>query len=73
MLKGVKDFKWTPKCQITFKEIKRYLFTPPFLLKTLLRKDLFVYLAAFLKDVGVILIKDEYGGTKTDILYESFS
>lgn len=68
----MKDFKWTPECQTAFKEIKRYLSTPPFLLKTLLREDLFVYLAAFPKAVGAVLIKEEYGVQKL-ICYMSHS
>ncbi|KAK3015280.1 hypothetical protein RJ639_005700 [Escallonia herrerae] len=44
-IRKAKDFEWTEECQKSFKELKRYLSSPPLLTKPVTGEDLFLYLS----------------------------
>ncbi|KAK3021186.1 hypothetical protein RJ639_045564 [Escallonia herrerae] len=56
-----KDFEWTEECQKSFKELKRYLSSPPLLTKPVTGEDLFLYLSISEVAVSTVLIREEEG------------
>ena len=61
LLKGNKKFKWNDKRQLAFDELKRYLSTPPILVKPLTGEILFLYLAVMEAVVSTVLMQDFNG------------
>ncbi|KAK3009129.1 hypothetical protein RJ639_013704 [Escallonia herrerae] len=60
-IRKAKDFKWTEECQKSFKELKRYLSSPPLLTKPVTGEDLFLYLSISEVAVSTVLIREEEG------------
>ncbi|KAK3034209.1 hypothetical protein RJ639_032789 [Escallonia herrerae] len=56
-----KDFAWMEECQKLFKELKRYLSSPPLLTKLVTGEDLFLYLSINVVAVSTTLIREEEG------------
>nr|XP_016462756.1 PREDICTED: uncharacterized protein LOC107785875 [Nicotiana tabacum] len=59
LLKKKNKFEWTPKCHHAFRDLKRYLSSPPLLSKPKEGKILFVYLAVSEVAVGAVLVRED--------------
>ena len=54
-----KSFEWTVECQQMVEDLKVYLFSLPLLSPSILRNDLFLYLAVSPAVVSVALVREE--------------
>lgn len=70
LLKKKNDFEWTSEYQHAFKDLKRYLSSPPVTVKTRGRWQLLIYLAVSKVDISVVLVREDEG-TKFPIHYVS--
>ena len=64
LLKKWKGFQWTEECDESFRDLKKYLVSPPILSFLDLGEDLFMYLAMFEHAVSVVLLKNKEGVQK---------
>ena len=58
-IKQVKNFQWSEKCQATFKDLKKYLSSPPLLTKPKPGKVLYLYLVVSLAAISFVLVHQE--------------
>ena len=58
-LRKSKDFEWTPACEQTLQDLKKYLNSPPLLSKLKDGDQLYIYLAVFEGAVSTVLIREE--------------
>ncbi|KAK3001139.1 hypothetical protein RJ639_021972 [Escallonia herrerae] len=54
-----RNFAWTEECQKSFEELKKYLVSPPLLIKPITGEDLFLYLLVSEVAVSAVLIREE--------------
>ncbi|GAB2268980.1 hypothetical protein Dimus_038750 [Dionaea muscipula] len=59
VLRGQKQFEWTPECQRAFEELKTHLASPPLLTKPVPEETLFLYLAIFDLAVSSVLVRED--------------
>ncbi|VFQ69578.1 unnamed protein product [Cuscuta campestris] len=69
-LKKVPEFQWTPECQATFEELKKYLLTPQVLAKPVKGEKLYLYLGVSPGAISSVLLREE-GDTQRPIYYVS--
>ena len=56
-----KSFEWTDECQKAFKDLKKYLLSPPLLSPSKPGEELYLYIAVSQAAVSVALVKEEEG------------
>ena len=56
-----KSFEWTEKCEEAFRELKKYLTSPPLLSTPIPKEELFLYLAVSASIVNSTLVREEHG------------
>ena len=56
-----KSFEWTDECQEAFKDLKKYLSSPPLLSPSKPREELYLYIAVSQAAVSVTLVREEEG------------
>ncbi|XP_020216847.1 uncharacterized protein LOC109800479 [Cajanus cajan] len=59
LLKKVKRFIWTPKCEASFQQFKERLGAPPILSKPVVDLDMIVYLAVSSTSISAVLIQEK--------------
>ncbi|KAK4390191.1 hypothetical protein Sango_2082400 [Sesamum angolense] len=59
VLKKIERFSWTEQCQAAFKDLKKYLASPPLLTQPRLGETLFLYLAISEGAVSAVLVREE--------------
>ena len=59
-----KLFEWTAECQKAFKNLKKYLSSPPLLNPSKPRKELYLYIAVSLTVVSAALVREEEGAQR---------
>ena len=56
-----KSFEWTDECQEAFKDLKKYLSSPPLLSPSKPREELYLYIAVSQAAVSATLVREEEG------------
>ena len=56
-----KSFEWTDECQEAFKDLKKYLSSPPLLSTSKPREELYLYIAVSQAAVSATLVREEEG------------
>ena len=56
-----KSFKWTDKYQKAFKDLKKYLSSPPLLSSSMPGEELYLYIAVSQAAVSAALVREEGG------------
>ena len=56
-----KSFEWTDECQKAFKDLKKYLSSPPLLSPSKPGEELYLYLAISQAAVNATLVREEDG------------
>ena len=56
-----KSFEWTDECQKAFKDLKKYLSSPPLLSPSMPGEELYLYIAISQAVVSAALVRDEEG------------
>ena len=56
-----KSFEWTDECQKAFKDLKKYLSSPPLLSPSMPGEELYFYIAISQAVVSAALVRDEEG------------
>ena len=56
-----KSFDWTDECQEAFKDLKKYLSSPPLLSPSKPREELYLYIAVSQAAVSATLVREEEG------------
>ena len=56
-----KSFEWTDECQKAFKDLKKYLLSPPLLSPSKPGEELYLYIAVSQVAVSAALVKEEEG------------
>ena len=56
-----KSFEWTDECQKAFKDLKKYLSSPPLLSPSRLGEELYLYIAVSQVAVSATLVREEGG------------
>ncbi|GAB2287049.1 hypothetical protein Dimus_039803 [Dionaea muscipula] len=59
VLRGQKQFEWTPECQKAFDDLKTHLASPPLLTKPVPEETLFIYLAVSDFAVSSVLVRED--------------
>ena len=59
-----KLFEWTDKCQKAFENLKKYLSSPPLLILSKPREELYLYLAVSQTVVSAALVREEEGAQR---------
>ena len=59
-----KSFEWTNECETTFNKLKAYLSSPPLLIPSMPREELYLYLAISQATVSAALVREEDGSRK---------
>ena len=54
-----KSFEWTDECQKAFKDLKKYLSSPPLLSSSMPEEELYLYIAVSQAAVNTALVRDE--------------
>jgi hypothetical protein len=57
-MKRTRKFKWTPKADKAFTELKRYLTSPPIMVAPTFRESLLLYIAATPRTASAILVAE---------------
>ena len=65
-----KSFEWTDECQKAFKDLKKYLSSPPLLSPSMPREELYLYIAVSQAVVSTALVRDE-GGSQRPVYFIS--
>ena len=65
-----KSFEWTDKCQKAFKDLKKYLSSPPLLSPSMPGEELYLYIAVSQAAVNAALVRDE-GGSQRPVYFIS--
>ena len=63
-------FEWTDECQEGFKDLKKYLSSPPLLSPSMPGEELYLYIAVSQTAVSVALVRDE-GGSQRPVYFIS--
>ena len=63
-----KSFEWTDECQKAFKDLKKYLSSPPLLSLSMPGEELYLYIAVSQAAVSAALVRDE-GGSQRRIYF----
>ena len=61
VLKHCKKFEWTADCQSAFKDIKRFLTSPPLLSRPVSGEELYLFLSIGNKSLASILVREDQG------------
>ena len=56
-----KSFEWTDECREAFKDLKKYLSSPPLLSPSKPREELYLYIAVSQAAVSATLVREEEG------------
>ena len=56
-----KSFEWMDECQEAFKDLKKYLSSPPLLSPSKPREELYLYIAVSQAAVSATLVREEEG------------
>ena len=56
-----KSFEWTDECQKAFKDLKKYISSPPLLNPSKLGEELYLYIAVSQVVVSAALVREEEG------------
>ncbi|XP_073108680.1 uncharacterized protein [Elaeis guineensis] len=67
----VKDFSWSNECRWAFEDLKRYLASPPLLVKPEVGEMLYLYLATFPEVVSSVLVQKNESRIHQPIYYTS--
>ncbi|XP_019167796.1 PREDICTED: uncharacterized protein LOC109163501 [Ipomoea nil] len=59
VIKRREGFEWTPECQASFEELKKYLLSPPLLAKPKEGETLYLYMAVSEQAVSSVLVREE--------------
>ena len=59
-----KSFEWTDECQKAFKDLKKYLSSPPLLSPSKPREELYLYIAVSQAAVSTALVRKEEGSQR---------
>ena len=65
-----KSFEWTDECQKAFKDLKKYLLSPPLLSPSMPGEELYLYIAVLQATVSATLVRDE-GGSQRPVYFIS--
>ena len=65
-----KSFEWTDECQKAFKDLKKYLSSPPLLSPSMPREELYLYIAVSQAVVSTAIVRDE-GGSQRPVYFIS--
>ncbi|KAL0457960.1 UNVERIFIED_CONTAM: hypothetical protein Slati_0423200 [Sesamum latifolium] len=68
ILRKVKNFEWTEKCQQALEDLKAYLEKLPLLVKPIPEDTLYLYISSTSQAVSSVLVREEEG-TQTPIYY----
>ena len=60
----IKSFEWTDECQKAFKDLKKYLSSPPLLSPSRPREELYLYIAVSQAAVSAALVREEGGSQR---------
>jgi hypothetical protein len=60
LLEKSKTFEWTPRCEVSFQELKKRLTTTPVLTMPNMEKPFSIYCDASGQDLGCVLMQDNY-------------
>ena len=65
-----KSFEWTDECQKAFKDLKKYLSSPPLLSPSMPGEELYLYIAVSQAAVNAALVRNE-GGSQRPVYFIS--
>ena len=65
-----KSFEWTDECQKAFKDLKKYLSSPPLLSPSMPGEELYLYIAVLQAAVNAALVRNE-GGSQRPVYFIS--
>ena len=65
-----KSFEWTDECEKAFKELKKYLSSPPLLSPSMPGEELYLYIAVSQAAVSAALVREE-GGSQRPVYFIS--
>ena len=65
-----KSFEWTDECQKAFKDLKKYLSSPPLLSPSMPGKELYLYIVVSQAAISAALVREE-GGSQRPIYFIS--
>ena len=71
ILRQTKDFSWPDGCRQVFEDLKKYLTSPPLLVKPEVGETLYLYLATAPEAVSSVLVRKNESRTHQSIYYTS--
>ena len=70
-LRHANGFSWSDECQQAFEDLKRYLASPPLLVKPQVGETLYLYLATSSEAISSVLVRENECRTHQPIYYAS--